>query len=174
MEHLRTELARKGWSAEEIADTHRILTNPELQEKHSGIRRDMQFVLYWGTLMVLLVCNLVVAMVLVPVLIIFTPAYMALILFIVGAAFGLFFHLLINDIEHIETIHHTAARVFIPLVAVGNIFLMHAMARAVAERLNIPLKQHPFWMIASYVIAFLLPSLLADMFVKGQKSGQLK
>ena len=167
-------MAYETWTKEETAQARNILSDPALQQKNTQYQQRAHTVLYWGLLMVLIIANLLVALVLVPVLIVLSPVYTALILFFVGAAFGLFFQLLITDLAHVQQHQRVTAGAIIPLTAVVDIFLMTAMANTAAARLNIHVDIQPFWLMVSYIIAFLLPSILSELFVKDKAPMMMK
>lgn len=163
MEHLHT-LIQRGWTPEEAAHTRELLA----REKYLSSRRETQPALYWGAVGILSIANALIGLLLVPVLVVAAPIYTALILFIIGGIIGVFFHVVINDIEHIDRRHRMLAHIIIPLTAVVTIFVMTAMANAAAARFQLAGHQEPFWMIISYVVAFLLPSLASEWFSRSE------
>lgn len=157
---LKERLVEKGWSEEEAIKAHDILYDPANQRKFLGITRGASTTHYWLTIVILSVLNLFVSIVLVPVLIVFKPAAVNLIVLTIGLVFGILFNFLIRDIEHVQTEHHVAAGAFIPVVAIVNIFIVTAVAKSLAIRLNLDITQHPAILSLVYVISFLSPYIV--------------
>lgn len=154
---LKDRLISRGWAEEEAEKTMQIIHSDEKKLKHIGYKTSMNFVVYWTVLLVLTLANFVVSIVLVPFLLILKPFFVEIIAGVLGAIFGLLFNLIIRDIEHIETKHHLAAAIFIPAVAIINIFVVVNVSNSIAQRINLPLKQNPIFVCLIYVAMFLLP-----------------
>ena len=114
-------------------------------------------IVYWSTLLLLLICNLVVSVVLIPFIIVLSGFKFYLLIIFFALIFGFLFNLLIMDIEHIEPGHHIFAIIFIPLLAVMNIFIMVSVSNKIAQILSILKYQDPFMPSFVYSFVFLLP-----------------
>jgi hypothetical protein len=112
---------------------------------------------YWASLIVLLVCNLVVAVVLIPFILVLTSLKFYLLVALLAFIFGFLFNIIINDIEHIETKHHVFAIIFIPLVAIINITIMIGVSNRIAGILGLLKYQDPLQPAILYALIFLLP-----------------
>ncbi len=153
-------MVNKGWSEKEAADAHMVLYSEESKRKFLGMNQGMHVTHYWLTIVILCVLNLLITVILVPVLIVFKPAAVNVIVLTIGLVFGILFNFLIRDIEHVQTEHHIAAAAFIPLTAVINIFIVTEVAQSLAIKLHIDITQHPAILSIVYVLAFLSPYIV--------------
>jgi len=154
---LKEKLVEKGWSEGEAEQARSILYDPVNERKHLDVRKSVNTTHYWLTIIALAVLNLLISIVLVPVLIVFKPVAVNLIVLTVGLLFGFLFNFLIRDIEHVDTEHHIVAASFIPVTAIINIFVVTAVAESFAIKFRIDITQHPIILSLIYVIAFLSP-----------------
>jgi hypothetical protein len=162
---LRESLLEKGWKVEEVEKALDTLYRIEpKKEKH---HKKMNRILYWSTLVLVIVANTVVSIVMVPFLLILSRLSLYFIISVLGLVFGALFNLLIRDIEHIDPRHHIIAGIFLPAIAIVNIYVMVNFANRFNEALNIsPVHQNPVIVSAVYVIAFLLPYVIDQGFVQ--------
>lgn len=156
-DNLKERLIRKGWAEEEAEKTMQIMHSEEKKLKHAHYKVKMNFVVYWTVLLVLTLANFVISIVLVPFLLVLKPFLVEMIVAVLGIVFGLLFNLVVRDIEHIETRHHVAAAVFVPAIAIINIFVMVSIANSMAVRINITALQNPVFIAVVYAAAFLIP-----------------
>ncbi|MBI1969907.1 hypothetical protein HYS48_04395 [Candidatus Woesearchaeota archaeon] len=157
---LKERLLEKGWSRAEAERTQQLLFSPEKQEKHIAFKQETNKIVYWSVILILVILNLLIIFVLLPILILADPTFVEVIVIFLGLIFGWIYNLLISDIEHIEARHHIVAAMFIPAVAILNIFIVVAVANGFSSKLNIPIQQHPIILSITYVTAFLLPYLI--------------
>ncbi len=151
---IKSQLSQKGWKKEDIERTERILQS---QHDRSRSVHRLQRTLYWFALLGLLICNLLVAVFLIPFLFVLKGVFLHIIIGTLGLIFGAFFNLLINDIEHLERRHHVFALVFIPVISIINIFIIYQLIHILAGIINYPLHQSPAIVSLVYVIAFIIP-----------------
>jgi len=160
---LHERMREKGWSEEEIQKTMNIMHSHEKVEKHIGMKKEMNLIIYWSVLLVLTVCNFLISVVLIPMLLILKPGWMELIVIIIGFVLGLLFNHLLWDIEHIEKKHHFAAAIFMPLIAIINMFIIVNIANSIEEQVQnisgVPFGVHenPFIISLLYIGAFIAP-----------------
>ncbi|PIN86444.1 hypothetical protein COV19_04775 [Candidatus Woesearchaeota archaeon CG10_big_fil_rev_8_21_14_0_10_44_13] len=157
MPDLRNNLLKRGWAKEEVDRAMNIMNSEEKRLKHIRYNVGTNFVVYWAVLLVLTIANFLVSIMLIPFLLVMKPFLVEIIVGVMGLVFGLLFNLVIRDIEHIETKHHLAAAVFIPAIAIINIFVVVNVANAITARIKIPLAQNPIFVSLIYVVMFLLP-----------------
>lgn len=162
-ETLKEKLLKKGWPIEEVERTLHIMQSDDKKEKHVEYRTSMNFVVYWTVLLVLTLANFMVSIVLVPFLLILKPFLVEIMVAMLGLVFGLLFNLVIRDIENIETKHHLAAAVFIPAIAVINIFVMISIANRIAGLIRLIMHQNPIFVSLIYVAMFLLPYSMSSL-----------
>ena len=161
MKDFRQKMKAKGWSKKEIDDAIKKMHSPKKKHKEYAVYSSS--ILYWTTLLVLLVSNLLVAIVLIPFLVVIDSGFIYLIIALLGFVFGILFNHLIRDIEHLERHHHVAATVFIPLVAVLNLFAIIPVTNTVRMLLELGPIQSPVVIAATYVCAFILPYLWSSI-----------
>ena len=122
-ESLREKLEKKGWSKEEIDKTLRILEKAEEDKRPALAMLDK--LVYWIALLLAIGGNLIISVVLIPLLLtIQSAAALYFIIFILAIAFGLLFSLLLGDVGSINRQRLVVAGVFIPVVAIINIFIV--------------------------------------------------
>ena len=154
---LREKLLERGWTEEEIKKTLDMLYSEEKAEKHIEYRKQTNLVIYWTTILVLTIANFLVSVVLIPFLLVLKPYQLEIVVAILGLVLGLLFNLIIRDIEHIEAKHHLIAAVFIPAVALINVFVMVTIANNFATRLNLQMHENPVFISLIYIATFLIP-----------------
>jgi len=162
---LGESLLEKGWSKEEVEKALETLYREEpKKEKH---RKKMNRILYWSTLILVIIANTIVSIVMVPFLLVLSHASLYFIVAVLGLTFGALFNLLIRDIEHVDPRHHVIAGIFLPTIAIINIYVMVNFANRFNEALQIsPIHQNPIIVSAVYVIAFLLPYIIDQGFIQ--------
>ncbi len=156
---LKESLLEKGWTLEEVEKALDTLYRAEpKKEKH---HKKMNRILYWSTLILVIIANSIVSVVMVPFLLILPHLSLYFIIVILGLVFGSLFNLLIRDIEHIDPRHHIVAGIFLPALAIVNIYIMVSFANSFGSALDISaIQQNPIIVSALYVTAFLLPYVI--------------
>ncbi len=149
---------KKNWPEKDIQKTIRIMESKEYVDK-SNTNVQTSRLLYWISLLVLMVCNLLITVFLVPFLLVLGGTLIYIIIAVIGFVFGLFFNLLLRDIENLEAHHHLFATIFIPLVSLLNIALMTSVSARIAEVIKVSFKLNPAVMSMFYIGAFMLPYL---------------
>lgn len=158
-ERLKHRLKSRGWSEDEIDKVVHTLYDDEKRAKHHTYSFYANRILYWTSLLVLLICNFAISMFLIPFLLVLKTTFVFVIVAVLGLIFGFLFNLLVTDIEHLEKKHHFFAAIFIPLVSIVNVFIMVSLSNAVATFFNMFLHHNPFTLGIVYVVAFLAPYL---------------
>lgn len=161
-------LIAKGWQEEEAKKTMEMIHGEGKQEKHIEFRKEMNKTVYWATLLVLTVANFLISLVLIPFLLILKPLQIGIIVVVLGVIFGMLFNLVIRDIEHIQTHHHMIAAIFIPALALINVFVMVEISNSLAERIGTAGYENPIFIAVLYIAAFLLPYIISQ-FVEATK-----
>ncbi|MCP3686215.1 MAG: hypothetical protein GY861_26510 [bacterium] len=133
---------------------------------HSEISKSTSELLYWITLLVLLICNFLVALVLMPFLLATTRFELYIVIIILGLFFGFLFNLLITNIENLEKKHHVIAAIFIPLIAVIDLHIIIKAVNKIAYILQLPIHQNAVVVASVYVIALLTPYLVLNVLLK--------
>ncbi len=117
---------------------------------------------YWMALMVLVTCNFVVSVVLIPFLIILetVPLYAIVITF--GVMFGSLFKLIYSTIESVDNLK-SAATFFIPSIAIINIAVIATIANEMNELLLLQSGHNPAVLGLIYALAFISPFIYKDI-----------
>lgn len=159
---LQEKLSEKGWSKEEIEKATSIMeASPE--KGRVMFTRQMNPILYWMTLIVAIIGNLIISVVLIPFLIA-VESVIALysIIALLGLAFGFLFNVLLTDIEHIDPKHHVIAGIFIPAIALINIFIVVNITNTIDQIIfGTNIHGNVFVIGFVYVMAFMGPYMAA-------------
>jgi hypothetical protein len=158
---LHYTLAAKGWSHDEIQKTYDIMYDPKKQKKHIHHTQKAHTLLYWMMLLDLGVCNLLISLGLVPFLMVLGQKYVYPLVIVLGFGMGVFFNMLIWDLEYVETKHHFMAMIFVPAMAILNISIMVTIANSMAELIKSGQHENPLLLSIAYVVAFMFPYLQA-------------
>jgi hypothetical protein len=167
-EKLRKTLEEKGWETKDIEKAINIMQNapgysPEKQSKISSI-------LYWMTLLLIIVGNLLLSVVLVPFLLVISGPVLYIMVSAVALVWGLLFNIVIDDIEELDEKHHIIAGIFIPFIAVFNVYMIVNLSNAVDKALNISeIQQNPWIVGGVYVLAFMLPFSISKIKERQEK-----
>lgn len=162
MEDISLEKFRaKGWSPAEIEKTRRILARGA--EDKPPVFQFFDKLAYWIAMMLAIVGNLILSVVLVPFLVIMSSVPLYLTLVLLGFAFGALFNILIQTIERLQKETYIVAGMFIPSVALVNVYVMTYLANKLIPllQLNTPLHS-PVIVSVIYVFAFTSPYLISN------------
>ena len=158
-ESLREKLEKKGWSKEEIAKTLNILEKAE--EKKRPALQMLDKLVYWIALLLAIGGNLVISVVLIPLLLTIKSATaLYLIIIVLAIAFGLLFNLLISDVSALNKERVVVAGIFIPTIAIINIFVVVYISNQISTRFQEFSLHNPFIVSALYVVSFSLPYII--------------
>lgn len=167
---LAQTLRDKGWDDAEIEKTLRIMGSATPEK--AGAEQKSQQVVYWMILMDLGIGNLLVSFGLIPFLMALNPNFVLGIMIVLGFVLGLFFNMLVWDLEHVKTEHHFTAMFFIPGTAILNIAIIVIVANAMSSFMKTATPKNPYLLSGAYVAAFILPyviSLIRDRIKKRQE-----
>lgn len=161
---LQEKLTEKGWSKEEIEKARTIMESPPEQGRVIFTKK-MNPVLYWMTLIVAIVGNMIISVILIPFLIAVQNAIaLYSIIVLLGLAFGFLFNVLLIDIEHIDPKHHVIAGVFIPIIALINIFIVVNITNTIDQAIfGMQIQGNSFIIGILYVAAFIGPYLTTKL-----------
>ncbi len=148
----RYELKQKGWREEDLVRAEAIL---DKTTKH-----DIFFskVVFWSALVVIVFANLLVSLILIPFLITLYTLVLYAIVAVLGLMIGFLYNFLITDIGLLETKHHRAASIIIPIIAMGNVVVMVLTSNRFIESIKLNTQLHNPWIVAAvFGGAFILP-----------------
>jgi hypothetical protein len=153
-------LKKKGWADTDIEKTSRILS--EAHEKKSPTILLLDKVVYWTGLFLAIIGNFVISVILIPFLILMKSFYLYIALIFLGIVFGWVFSIIIKDIEAIKAGQHIVAWIFIPAVAIINVYVMTNLSNHIAKLMEIESGIHAASMVSVvYVLSFMFPYALA-------------
>jgi len=152
------KLKSKGWTGEDISKAFKIMEKPEKTQTGLFMNR----VVYWTALIVTIIGNLFISIVLILFLLALNKTALYAIIATIALTFGLLFNLIINDIENIDPKHHIMAGIFIPAIALINIYIITILTNDVQIALQIQNPHSPILVSVVYVLAFMLPSLVSS------------
>jgi hypothetical protein len=116
---------------------------------------------YWVALLLAIGGNLIISVVLIPLLLTIQSAVaLYFIIFILAIAFGLLFSLLLGDIGSISRQRLVVAGVFIPVVAIINIFIVVYISNFISQRFEEFTLHNPYLVSIIYVASFSLPYII--------------
>lgn len=161
---IEQRLAERGWSKDEINKAASILHGSE-DKGQIYFSKQMNPVVYWLTLIISIVANMVVSVVLIPfMLAVQSATTLYSIIALLALSFGFFFNLLLTDIEHVDPRHHVIAGIFIPALAVINIFIVINVTTVLDKVFfGAQFKQNALIIALIYVVAFIAPYLITMM-----------
>lgn len=154
-QQLKAVLQKKGWKPQELNATVKALTR--LQKEKVG--KQLHHFLYWSSLVLLGLTNLIGVFTLIPALMMFSGWQLTSIVAGTGIAFGMVFNYFVCALEHFERKHHILAGVFIPIVAVLDVFILLGMNEFLQWKMNFG-HEDIAGDIGAFVVGFLLPYAL--------------
>ncbi len=135
-------------------------------EREKAIHRqsaEMTELMFWVTLLVMVVSNLVLTFALIPFLLAAGGLTLVAII-LLGFFSGYIFNMLIRNLKSLERRHHIMAAMIVPGLSILNLFIMVGAMNSVAASLNIPVQNEPALIGFAYAFAFLAPYLFLTVF----------
>lgn len=152
-------LAEKGWSHADVQKTLEM-SERAAECKTSGVRF-LESILFYVVLLVFVIGNFVMSVVLVPFLILLKGFGLYATIMLFGVTFGILFTLIIRYIERLNPREHVIVGLFIPAIALINVYIIAYFANHLEVLLQLPIIPHsPFFVSFAYVAAFILPFLV--------------
>ncbi|HJO01406.1 MAG: hypothetical protein QF655_02575 [Candidatus Woesearchaeota archaeon] len=161
MKDIKNYLVEKGWKKSDINKTIKIIEKAK-KNKHPQIK-SLDKLVYWFSLLITIIGNLVISISLIPVLLILKGPQLYLVIIILGFAFGLLFELLLRGIENLETKHHLFLGIIIPIIAVTNFIII---SKNIKTFIGLENPQDPIIVGSVYAIAFIIPYISYQIFLK--------
>ncbi len=158
MMRLVESLRRKGWSEEDIKKTLEIL-NSAPKTKPSFFYK----IVYWIALIAAVIGNLFVAIILVPLLLLFNHILLYLVIAFLGVSFGALFNSLLTQIESFGEKTYIVSGLFIPALAFINMFFMVQLINIIITTLKVTTMQPSFLVAIVYGFLFLTPYLITKI-----------
>lgn len=167
VQDLRIRLKEKGWTDEDINKAIKIIESAK--EKKSKTIRIIDSIIYWVVLLVTIVGNLILSIILIPFLLALSHIQLYLIIIIIAVTFGFLFDLLIRDIENLEQKHYIIAGIFIPSIAIIDVYFMVRFANYLMRIMRLSnIQQSPLIVGFVYTIAFITPYLINKFIIQNK------
>ncbi len=157
-ESMIKNLKERGWTNEDINKAFKIIQSSD----KSDVRPFMNKVVYWTALVITVVGNILISVVLVLFLLTLNKLPLYIIIATVALVFGLLFNLILNDIENIDPRHRIIAGVFIPAIALINIYIIAVLTNEMQIALAIENPHSPALVSVIYAIAFATPYVISS------------
>jgi hypothetical protein len=167
-EKLKKSLKEKGWTQEEVDKAMQIMeaTHPEIKhvETRTQITSHFNVFVYWTALIVAMIGNIMLAVILVPLMLYLSSGILYFVIAVIALTFGILFNALVNSIEEVDYKHHIVAGVFIPAIAILNVYIMIRFSNAVNATYTLTEQAHSPVIIGTlYVGFFVLPYLFTKI-----------
>ncbi len=160
-------LLTKGFSRRDARRTIALLRHPK-QQGPPFPRTDA--IVYWILILVAIVGNMIIAVLLVPFLLAFRNAPLYVTIALLAIFFGYIFDILLRDLETTGK-DHLLAWLFIPILAVINVFYMVTFANYLTAALHLPSAIHsPFLISSLYVVAYTFPYIFHNILLGLRKN----
>jgi len=162
-EDFKERLREKGWSESDISKSENIMGHAA---EMTGTKKIDLFV-YWTALIISIVLNIVVSGIILPMMFMIHGLALIGLIFVIALFFGWIFYILIKDIENMEIHHHIIAGLFIPAIALVNVFIIVNIGNRII-RFNMPTLLHipisdPLQISVVYAISFTIPYLISQL-----------
>lgn len=161
---IKETLKKRGWTKREIDKTLKIIGEAK-KNKHPAIKF-LDNAVYWIVLIAAIIGNFIISIALIPFLLALNRFQLYLIIITIGIAFGLLFELLIRSIAHLKTKHHVFFGLFIPIIAIINVFIIINIANNLDKMLMIKNIHNPITISIVYAVAFILPYSFYHLILK--------
>jgi len=113
---------------------------------------------------------MLIAISLIPFLLTLNEVMLYVVIVIMGLAFGLFFEILVRDIEKLDKKHHIIISILIPSIALISFFVITIVANNIKTMFGIKgITHEPLVVGATYAVAFILPYSVYQLILKKKK-----
>ena len=123
--------------------------------------RGSGLVLYWLTLLVLVILNMFSAVAVAVLQLALSGNKLLFIVAAIGFFFGYVTNRLVSHVDNLELKHHFFARLLVPAAAILNLLAVSSAANRLSEALQLGFTHNPIHVSLAYGIAFLLPPILS-------------
>lgn len=134
---------------------------PKLKEKPSlkatAPKRELDPLIYWVTLLVLVTSSMFSSIVLIPLLLLSSSFNFYLTIALIAIFFGYVFTVLITRLENLSVHHHIFAAFIIPAFSLINMVIISNSTAGVARILGLQTDKNPIIVSAFYLVFFIFP-----------------
>lgn len=151
---LKSAMSSKGWEQYHVNRAASILQGAGTVK--TGAVRFLDATIYWGILLSAIVGNFIVSIVFIPVLLAFDELSAVVAVAVFAVAFGTLLDFIVKEVEHLRKSHLIVPELFIPAIALINIYIIVRLSNSVATTLQLS-THNPILISVMYVCAFILP-----------------
>ncbi len=152
---------------------HKVKLIQEERKKLKERKKTIIFldkIVYWVALFIAIIGNMLIAISIIPFLLTLSKILLYVVIAIMGLAFGLFFEIVVRDLEKLEKKKHIIISILIPSIAVISFFVITIVANNLKTLLGIKIIAHePLLVGITYAIAFILPYTVYQLILKRKK-----
>ncbi|HSU72742.1 MAG TPA: hypothetical protein VLJ21_02745 [Candidatus Binatia bacterium] len=154
-DQLRMNLASKGWQPHHIDRAISVLQS-SASIKSDSVRL-LDSVIYWIALALAVLGNFVLSIALIPVLLAFSDIALLISTAIAAILFGMVLDFVLREIEQLRHTHLIIPELFIPAIALINVYIITNLSNNVALALNLSTTHNPWVVSIIYMICFVIP-----------------
>ena len=164
MQNLIKRLEKRGWSKKEILEA--VGKIHKAKQLKTSETRFLEKRIYWVLLVVIIAANFAISIALIPILMVLRGIFLYFVIITLGIVFGLLFELVIRSMEHLEKKHHALLAIFIPIIALINVFVISILSNDLAKTLDLKNLHNPMIIALIYAVSFVLPYLVYKYLLK--------
>lgn len=154
-EQLRMNLENKGWQPHHIERAVAVLQS-SASVKPEGVRM-LDALIYWIALALAILGNFSLSIALIPVLLAFNDIALFVSTAIAAVLFGTVLDFILKEIEHLRKSHLIIPELFIPTIALINVYIITNLSNDVAVLLKLPTTHNPVTVSLIYMFCFIIP-----------------
>lgn len=156
---LKESMERKGWPPKDVQKTVKILE--EAPKKKTDWVKFLDATLYWAIFAVAVLANFIVSIVLVPLLLTMTDLWLYFTIAFIAVSFGAMMEVIIRETAWLQKKRYVIAEIFIPAIALINIYIIVQLSNKLAAVLQLPgTNQSALLVGCVYVVCFSAPHIV--------------
>ncbi len=157
VQEIRSSMAAQGWQPHQVNKAAAILQSANAVK--SDAIKFLDEVVYWGILLSAIIGNFILSLVFIPILLAFDDLSLVVTVAVLAVAFGTLMDVVIREIEHLRRAHLIIPELFIPAIALINIYMIVQLSNKFAVGVGLP--THNPWVVSiMYVCGFILPHFI--------------
>ena len=129
-------------------------------EHHKHVGYNLKHFMYWSSLFLVGLSNLIGSFFILPVLLFFEGISLTLIIGLIGLVFGLLFTFLIIGLENMEGKHNIILGLLMPILATLDVLILMTMTRILSINYNINHENELVSNTIAFIFMFLLPYMV--------------
>ena len=156
-DQLKVTLKQKGWQPHHI--DRAVATLHAASGMKDNAVKLLDNLVFWGVLIIAILGNFALSVALIPVLVAFTNIALLVTVALLAIAFGFILDVIIREVEHLQKNHMIIPELFIPAIALINVYIIVTLANKLAVELNL-VPHNPWTVSIVYMAGFLLPHFI--------------